>query len=174
MRENWNSEKELIFKMSDAKLYGIWCDCENGPLDPDYSYDGKIGCQWDDVNTKNADAVIEWLIEYYDGNDELTENISVTLNEISEMDEDAKWSALDDLRWQNPDIIPDEFLFYHYEMVPRIVGLSFTLDNAKEIKNSIDSNLNPRIEILSRHEFKGQGELKEIAEYFRNKAKEIF
>jgi hypothetical protein len=61
-----------------------------------------------------------------------------------------------------------------YIMERQLVGVCFTWNEALRLKESYDASLRPHIEILSRYDIKGYHELAEIAEYFKNKAKEIF
>lgn len=168
MRELSDDEK-FIYKMAKAQLYGIYCDVEASPLDPEYCSE-HVACRWDDATTNLADDVYEWLCDYYEDNEDVLKQLE-KFNSIET--EYKKWDFLMDLK-DCYDIIPDEFSFYYYEMERRLVGVCFTINEAKRIRDTIDKELNPCIDVISRHELKGYGELSEVIGYFKKKAAEMF
>lgn len=163
-------EEELIFKFANARPYGIYCDVEISPIDPEFCWDRKA-CQWDDVTSKDIDEIFEWIWEYHEDDEEKLE----ILKPFKELEKESKkWDFVDDLSVYHDDIIPDFVHFYYYIMERQLLGVCFTWNEALRLKESYDASLRPHIEILSRYDIKGYHELAEIAEYFKNKAKEIF
>lgn len=168
-----NDEEKLIYEMANAMPYGVYCDVEVSPVDPDYS-DGDMKCNYDDVSSSHPDDIFEWIEDYHDGTD--NEYILAEFEKFRALESSSqKWDMI--LDWNddyNKMIIFDALQFYHYRMERRLVGVCLTRDEAIILKNSIDKELKPCIDTLSRYELKGYSQLRRVADYFRNKAKEIF
>lgn len=167
---NMSEEEKFIFKFANAQLYGIYCDVEVYPIDPEYCWD-KRACQWDDANSKDIDEIFEWIWDY---NEDCEENLKLLTPFKNLVNESDKWEFIDDLLQYNKNIIPDYVNFYYYIMERRIVGVCFTKNEALRLKETMDKSLNPNISVLSKHDIKGYHELIEIVQYFKNKGREIF
>lgn len=163
-------EEKLIFKYAGAKPYGIYCDVEVSPIDPEYCWDNK-GCHYDDASSQDVDDIFEWIVDYHEDSEEMMGILKPYYDITSESE---KWDFIENLEIYHSDIIPDGMSFYYYQMERRLVGVCFTWNEALRLKKLYDPKLRPHIEILSRSDIKGHSELVEISEYFRNKAKEIF
>lgn len=171
------AEHKLIFKLANAQVYGVYADAEVAPLDPNYN-DYEIAAHWDDAVTRDPDEAFSWIVEYLENNAEDDEDVMEYLIEFKEEYEGLRrtnsnqWSCIMDRDCD--EYFPDEISFYHYEMQSKLVGVCFSKIEAQRLVGLIDKHLNPKYYRLYRSDIKGYSELEEIAEYFRNKASELW
>lgn len=152
---------DLIHSLKDARPYGIYKDVEYGPMCEDWN-DYPVAGYWDGDTTKDPDTLYEWLCDFYES----------SVNDLCELDKypkestnSEKWLFIQDLEF-NLTTFPD-ISFYCYEMRSTLVGVCLSLDEAKRVVNSINSELNPRYDVLYSSDLKYSGSLSSICEYFR-------
>lgn len=163
-------EEKLIFKLANAKVLGIYCDNDIYPIDSNYCSDGQY-ISWEECSTKDIDEAYEWIIDYYEDRTEL--ELIKTLDEFLLLEtENKKWSYVHDLEFE--DLFPSDFNIYDYVVEQKLVGIAFNEYDAKNIVKNIDPKYKPYYSSIGRYDIKGYHALNEIANYFRNKAKEIF
>lgn len=150
-----------IEKYKNADVYGIYCDVEVNPLDPEFN-DYQMAVVWDDYVYRDKDKFIDELKSCLE-----EENDSEKLEKVIKYDsltcQVEKDIFIEELCEELN--LSDRCIYtYYYEMRSTLVGIALSLEDAIEMVDIIDKRLNPIHYRLIHSDLKGYKQLKEVCE----------